>query len=304
MANKRLNSPTIEEITKSELYALESNDRISKLERDLVRDRKVIEEFKNREKSSARALILYERKIRFIKQTVTNALLKICKNIDISKDSLIHDEDKNDIADDLELAMEEIFDVCNNLEINSAISKSDRDFILNVQPKKQSSQSDTASRFDKLKEEFNQKIGSSVSRKRGRPKKSEQSIVADIGLGKKSKEVAVAYEKPIKTDKNVEKKLSQLFYDAPTDEKVNSGIPQTDESLFDFDEALNPNISLKDIMADIMAEPKENQKVKVYDATSIGKAVKIERKHEKSKTKIDMLESGFINSPKITKKQK
>jgi len=39
------------------------------------------------------------------------------------------------------------------------------------------------SRFDKLKSDFNQKIGSSVLRKPGRPRKQDQSIVADIGLG-------------------------------------------------------------------------------------------------------------------------
>ena len=40
--------------------------------------------------------------------------------------------------------------------------------------------------------------------------------------------------------------------------KVVSTIPTTSDSLFDFEEALNPNLSLKDIMDDIMTEKKED----------------------------------------------
>ena len=60
----------------------------------------------------------------------------------------------------------------------------------------------------------------------------------------------------------------------------------------DFDEALNPDMSLKDIMADLMSEKEEE--IKVYDENV--------RKIEESKRQsdIELLESGFIKPRKMT----
>ena len=89
-------------------------------------------------------------------------------------------------------------------------------------------------------------------------------------------------------------KLNDIFYNAPTSKTVVSEIPETSDSLFDFNEALNPNISLKDIMSDIMAE--KPQELKDYSA----EAQKIEQiKQAENESKIALLESGFIRTPNV-----
>ena len=66
-------------------------------------------------------------------------------------------------------------------------------------------------------------------------------------------------------------------------------------SVFDFNEALNPNLSLKDIMADLMAD-KEDEEVIVHS-----KELEAKREEQKQQ-KIELLESGFIRNPVISQK--
>jgi hypothetical protein len=195
-----------------------------------------------------------------------------------------------DFADNLTLFETELYEVCNKLEANAAITKKDRAFIANKPFIDENQPVDANSRFDRLKMEFAQKIGSSVTRKRGRPKKSDQSIVADLGLGKK-------VEDKVKAKDEVDDKLNELFYTAPTGQTVKSAIPQTADSKFDFDEALNPNVSLKDIMADLMSD-KEDEELKTY-----GENPKLKEIEEAEKqAKVELLESGFIRTPMMHKR--
>ena len=60
------NKVSLEDITQKEISIVEANDKLAKLEKERVRDKKIIAEYKEREKLTARALILYERKIRFL----------------------------------------------------------------------------------------------------------------------------------------------------------------------------------------------------------------------------------------------
>jgi hypothetical protein len=181
-----------------------------------------------------------------------------------------------------------VYDICNALEKNALITNDERAFISNKKKEKKDEPMDVQSRFDRLKQEFNQKIGSSVTRKRGRPKKGEQSILADIGLRNK-------VEKQVDETQNTQNKLNEIFYEAPSAQKSSAQvIPKTEDSLFDFEEALNPNLSLKDIMADLMTEKQEE--VIVYDENV--------RKLEEAKRQsdIEMIESGFIRNPVLQKK--
>lgn len=251
---KKQDSQSVEELTQNELSALAKTDQISRLERESLRDKKVLAELKEREKSSARALVLYERKIKYIRQVIIPEIIALSQELNVgeSQKSLL-------------------LSAAEKLQSVATISKTDRDFILNKKTKKPATTASVEERFSRLKQEFNQKIGESVNRKRGRPKKSEQSIVADIGLGKK-------VERKVDTTEEIEDKLNNIFYAVPTAEsepKNVTAIPQTDDSIFDFGEALNPNISLKDIMADIMTES---------DEPSFDELVKI---HSKSKNKKD-----------------
>lgn len=284
---KKLEKFSIEELTKNEISALETSDKISKLEKELARDKKIIAEYKEREKASARALVLYERKINYLKSFVIENVLTACKQLENLKHIYSDDDKLETDKNALVPITESLYDVCNKFEANAVITKQDRAFISNEKIKEVNA-GDTSSRFDRLKQEFNQKIGASVLRKPGRPKKEDQSILADIGLRKK-------VEKVVDENDDTMSKISELFYEAPTTTSVVSNIPQTSDSIFDFNEALNPNISLKDIMADIMSD-KEDEPAVTYNEDNL------EENILQNKEKIQMLESGIIKNPIITKK--
>lgn len=294
---KKAKIESIEEITKKEISVVDASDKLLKLEKSAARDKKIIAEYKDREKASARALVLFERKLKYLKTTMIDDLLKLSSVIDNLKNqfenrcSEIYNSDlKSDLLtykDNYTLFANEIYNICNKIELNATISREDRAFISN---KKVESDSpvDINSRFNRLKEQFNQKIGASVMRRPGRPKKEDQSVVADIGLGKK-------VEKKIKENDEAIDKLNELFYSAPSRKSVVSNIPQTSDSVFDFNEALNPNVSLKDIMADLMTEKDDD--VKTYSKDSTANIIQ----SEEQKSKIELLESGFIRTPAIKK---
>lgn len=289
------NNVSLDELTKKEISFIETTDKLSKLEKERDRDKKIIAEYKEREKATARALILYERKIKYLKETAVAELLAVCSEVAKTKDAFAEragkissDFIKNDMLeykDSYSYIENKIYDICNELEKNSILTNDDRAFISNKKRETEPA-GDIQSRFDRLKQEFSQKIGSSVTRKRGRPKKSEQSIIADIGLRKK-------VEKQVDENSSSKDRLNEIFYDMPENKKVVSTIPTTADSLFDFNEALNPNMSLKDIMADLMTEKQED--IKVYDENV--------RKIEESKRKsdIELLESGYIKPGKMIK---
>ena len=294
---KKSQTTSVEELTQKEISVVEANDKLAKLEKASARDKKIIAEYKEREKASARALVLFERKLKHLKTTMIEDLLKLCSVIDDAKSqyeekcsTIYNAEMKSDLLtykDNYTLFSSEIYSLCNKIEASASISNEDRAFISNKQVSKSTVSGDSKSRFDKLKEQFNQKIGASVMRKPGRPRKADQSVVSDIGLGKK-------VERKIKEADETKDKLNDIFYNAPTSKTVVSAIPETSDSLFDFNEALNPNISLKDIMSDIMSE--KTEEVKEYSA----EAQKIEQiKQAESESKIALLESGFIRTPNV-----
>ena len=297
--NKKSKNVSLEDITQKEISIVDANAKIAKLEKENARDKKIIAEYKEREKATARALILYERKIKYLKDSSIEILLELSKNIADNKDKfsdtctkLSSEYIKStmlEYKDSFVYFENKVYDVCNLLEKNAMITNDERAFISNKKKEKKNEPMDSQSRFDRLKAEFNQKIGSSVTRKRGRPRKGEQSILADIGLRNK-------VEKQVAETESAQNKLNEIFYEAPTAAKpATPAIPKTEDSLFDFEEALNPNLSLKDIMADLMTE-KEEEAV-VYDENT--------RKLEEAKRQsdIEMLESGFIKNPRLQNKQ-
>ena len=296
--NKKSKNISLEDITQKEISIVDANAKITKLEKENTRDKKIIAEYKEREKATARALILYERKIKYLKESSIEMLLELSKDISDGKEKfsdtctkLSSEYIKStmlEYKDSFVLFENKVYDICNLLEKNAMITNDERAFISNKKKEKKDVPMDSQSRFDRLKAEFNQKIGSSVTRKRGRPRKGEQSILADIGLRNK-------VEKQIDETESAKNKLNEIFYEAPTVGKTAAAIPKTEDSLFDFEEALNPNLSLKDIMADLMTE-KEEETI-VYDENT--------RKLEEAKRQsdIEMLESGFIKNPRLQNKQ-
>lgn len=279
---------SISNITENELSLVSEKAEIEKLNKELNKNKRAIDEYKEREKSSARALILYERKIHYLKQKSIDEILNLCHKLESS----IETENFKNSNFTYDSVIDKLYDICNLIEQNAGITNEDRAFISNKPMPEKSVSTDVNSRFARLKQEFNQKVGESVNRKPGRPKKADQSIVSDIGLGKKIKDKE-------EIDIETKAKLNEIFYETPKNTSVMSNIPLTEDSLFDFSEALNPNISLKDIMADLMEE-KQDEPVKTYSKVNISELSKNNVKEEQShRSKADMLESGIISTVKF-----
>lgn len=296
-------SSNIEELTRKEISAVESGDKLSKLEREASKNKRLIDGYKEREKTSARALVLYERKIRYIRESFSKDILNLCAELDQANSELerIIDESRKSefterlrtVIEDFYACQDEMSEIGNRLESVSVITKKDRDFISNTVTKPEPTLSDLDARFEKLKKEFEQKIGASAYRKRGRPRKEDQSIVSDIGLGKK-------LEKQVEDTEEVEEKINDLFYSSPKNSGAMSDIPQTNDSVFDFNEALNPDISLKDIMDQIMTGNPDEEEEELETTQNTDYLYN----DFDEKTKQEMLESGFIHKPNLKSRDK
>ncbi len=245
---------SVDELTQNEIMAVDRVDKIVKLERELEKQKDIVLQYKEREKLSARALVLYERKVKFLKNLVAtktssavNLLSEQTKEIsefsgqNQSLDKAVFDK----ILKEISQVGEELDELSRLVERSSKISAEDRDFI--ADKKKPEKSLDINERFNRLKMEFSEKIGLSVNKRPGRPKKEDQSIVADLKLGKSA-------EKEVAEKAKVNQKLSSLFYEVPKAQKSTPSVPKTSDSVFDFDEALNPDMSLSDIMKDLIGE--------------------------------------------------
>ena len=91
---KKGQTESIEELTKKEISVVDASDKLAKLEKASVRDKKIIAEYKEREKASARALVLFERKLKYLKTTMIDDLLKLCSVIDNTKGQYEEDAHK------------------------------------------------------------------------------------------------------------------------------------------------------------------------------------------------------------------
>ena len=95
--------------------------------------------------------------------------------------------------------------------------------------------SDLDERFNKLMSEFKLKIGDSATRKRGRPKKSDQSILVEVNrtIDEYKKEEITEKEKQEVLDK-----LNDLFYNVQPTEQPKKKKVKRDGDVFDIDDAL------------------------------------------------------------------
>jgi len=108
--------------------------------------------------------------------------------------------------------------------------------------------SDIDERFNRLVSEFKLKIGDSVNRGRGRPKKADQSMLVEVNkvIEEKKQEDLSEQEK-----QEVIEKLNKIFYSVqPSDQPLQKKNKKNSDA-FDLDEALNPTQSLADIMKDL-----------------------------------------------------
>ena len=228
-------------LTDSEISLSKQAERIEQERKENIKLSKELEEYKKKEKSMSRLLILSERKAKFLESTTrsrcaieTERLARLVEKWDgffntLSNKYEIEDKEKlEEFKQELEATIDsmiEMGDLLNEKPLSEAeqvhVSEINR---LNVLRNKKKSELDD--RFSKLVLEFNMKIGDNATRGRGRPKK----------------------------DSSVSMKTIQNKIDKQNKKKKNSVYPPVGENGFDFNEALNPTDSLEDIMKDLIGE--------------------------------------------------
>ena len=257
---KNRKDQSVDQITALEISKIDNSNKIQKLEFELKRAEKEIQAYKTKEKQSVRALVLYERKFDYLRKILLKEFEQILNDFNTNKFLTNQSIDKQ--AKKIEALIDFV-----KKETNTSFEE--KDIV------KKTANESIEERFLRLKNQFEEKIGSSVLRGRGRPSKEKQSIVADIGIGGNK-------SKRNKETKRNQEKIDQIFFTASSGKSAKSNIPQTNDSIFDFDEALNPELSLSDIMNDIENERKDLSK-------------------KKEMTTEPMLEAGYISKPKIKK---
>lgn len=224
-------------LTDSEIALSKQAERIEKERKENDRLLKELEEYKLKEKTNARLLVLSERKAKNMEQTARSKcaieldrLARLAEHwdsffSDLSNKYEPEDKEKlEEFKDELSKTIDGLLDIetiFSSDEVDEAtlehVGEVNR---LNVLRQKR--KSELENRFSKLVLEFNMKIGDNATRGRGRPKKKDSNNVRDI-----------------QNNLDAENKPKQDY------------IPKAD-GVFDFEEALNPTDSLESIMRDLM----------------------------------------------------
>ena len=267
MAEKRYTHRELEEyvtkiMTESEITASHQRERIESLKKENERLLAEISALKRKEKASARAITLEERKSKYI-QEVTKSRCAI--EIDrLSRLSARYSDlfDKLEAADQARLEefnaeLKAVINTLSNLgeyiEDRKPLSEAEKNYISekNRISLNDAVKSDLDSRFNKLVSEFKIKVGESATRGRGRPRKKDQSIMVEVNraISEKREDELSEQEK-----QEVIEKINELFYNVqknPVQPEPKKKKKKKEQGTFDFDEALNPTQSLADIMKDI-----------------------------------------------------
>jgi len=247
-------------LTEKELESSKYQDKIAKLKKENAALLDEISTLKKKDKASTRALTLEERKNKYIQDVTKNRcaieidrLTRLSERFSSLFDSLESSEQTavEEFTKELRATINTLSNLGEYIEERKPLSDAEKNYISEKEriSLNDAIKSDIDDRFNKLISEFNLKIGDSATRKRGRPKKQDQSIMVEVNKAveeKKSEELS-AEEK-----QEVIEKINEIFYTVkPTENTEPKSKKKKNDSVFDFDEALNPDISLADIMKDI-----------------------------------------------------
>lgn len=242
-------------------HMIESQITISNQSQDILGLKKQLEQktqelaaLKKREKLVTRGLILADRKAKYIESTMrTRCAIEVDNLMRFSEkwhaffDGLsekYEPEDKEDLEkfdEEIKLMIESIGEIQNTATTLSETELAYKSESARLKAKPKS----VDDRFKMLCSEFDMKVGENATRKPGRPKKNTgnkkvDEIIDELEYGK-------VETKP--------KKQRQLI-SSVVNKKITkvSNVPKTEDSLFDFDEALNPTEDLETILNDLLKE--------------------------------------------------
>ena len=259
---------SLQELTELELYKIETEEKVAKYEKEISKYKKNIANLKKKDRLFSKSISLCESKITRTKENSMNSLLFLCENIkEVKKnfsdalDGLESDEQYEYFSvfvKEFEYIMSTIYDVCNKIEEDTVFTKADREVISNKFEMSDLAEVDNEGNFNKLAEEFRKNI---MMRKTNKEKIKEEKANNFYEIENEdsdNSENEVLYNSEYYNEQMmVKNKFNKIFYEAPTEQnQVISNI--AGNGLFDFNEALNPTLSLSDIMNDLIGDDEYN----------------------------------------------
>ncbi len=243
-------------MTESEITASKQRERIEELKKENEKLNSELAILKRKDKASARAITLEERKNKYIQEVTKNRcaieidrLTRLSERFSKLFDKLESEERKalEDFNDELSATIATLSSLGEYIDDRKPLSDAEKNYISEKTriSLTDAVKSDIDSRFNKLKNEFQLKIGDSATRKRGRPRKSDQSILVEVN---RVAEEQIKEEMSEQEKQEVLDKLNEIFYSVKQPENKKRS---KSKDAFDFDEALNPTQSLADIMKDL-----------------------------------------------------
>lgn len=266
MAKKGKN--TLQELTELEFFKLEAEEKYAKYEKEISRYKKTIANLKRKDRLFTKAISLCETKITNNKESSMNSLLFLCENIKEIKSHFFNNVAKlnsreqvyfESFEKELDYIMSSIYKVCNKIEENSVFTKDDREVISSRFEMSDLAEVDQSEGFAKLTEVFKQNLLKRNHKKLDSngnpvPEKPMEECIDDFG---EDDERVVYNEEYYNEQLKVQNAFNKMFYEAPTSgTKVTSNIDNN--GVFDFNEALNPTLSLSDIMNDLMGDGEDD----------------------------------------------
>ena len=232
------------------------DEKIKELNKQLDNKEQELSELKKREKLVSRALILADRRAKYIESTTrTRCAIEIENLTRFSEKwhkffnelgNKYVPEDKEELENfdnELKLMIESLSEIKDTAEKLTEVEIASTNESKRLHDKENNKTLDD--RFKKLCNEFDMKIGDNATRKPGRPKKNTGN--------KKIDEIIDELEngKPVSKPKELKPLIRSSVSSKTT--KV-SNIPKTEDSIFDFDEALNPSDDLESILSDLLGD--------------------------------------------------
>lgn len=262
MADKKYTQAEVDNIIRkniieSQIQLSKQNEEILDCKKQIETKEQEIQSLKKREKLVSRALILADRRAKYIESTArTRCAIEIDNLARFSErwNKFFADLDaKYDIEDKQEL---ERFDEELKLMIKSLTDLKDTTTALtemeisydNERKRISNTPKSVDDRFKKLCSEFDMKVGENATRKPGRPKKNTgnkkvDEIIDELEYGKVPSKPKI--QKPL-ISSVVNKKITTV-----------SNVPKTEDSIFDFDAALNPTEDLETILSELLGDDME-----------------------------------------------
>ncbi|MBQ8424801.1 MAG: hypothetical protein IJX17_02115 [Clostridia bacterium] len=293
---KKKSKVTIEELTKNEIQRLETENKFSNYEKEIAKYKKTIATLKEKDKLYTKAFALCENKINLIKETSLDSLLLLCENLKEIKNTYLNecegienDEIKTKFLafdSEFQFILDSIYDVCDKIEDEAHFNKVDKKVIPNKFELKEIGDFDDFDQFDEMKKAVRENIAKKNAKDNAKKDKSSKNN-DEIDFDELNN--SFYGESNDNIDKNfndglVSEKFNKMFYETPSASRVSSNITPSEDSEFDFNEALNPTLSLSDIMNDLMAldEMEEDDDLD-FEIDSVKKNDKLENSLENKK---------------------